>query len=143
MPRQVNQAEYEVYLLHAKEVYRSQSGKKVQTVRHYVGSTRRGDKRFLEHLRGAGAALTRIFLGNGGFEKARTWEGCGPAQEYYIKWDYKDLRRLCPICSGDAAYRRLPVVYLQNKTPTAAAKHKARVKSRKSKPESEDQDYDW
>lgn len=143
MPRQIDPNDYEVYLLHANEVYRSESGKKEHSVRHYVGSTKRGNKRFLEHLRGAGAALTKVFLKNGGFKRARTWEGCGPDQEYYIKWQYKNLGRLCPICSGEAAYGRLPVEVLRTKRSSAEAVRKVRAKVRKSKPESEDHDYDW
>jgi predicted GIY-YIG superfamily endonuclease len=87
-----------VYLLHFDELLSDHAG-------HYVGSTSNLDARLEEHRSGNGARIMEVCKERGiGFQLARTWKG-GRKLERLIK-SGRRARLLCPICSGDDAYKR-------------------------------------
>jgi alkylhydroperoxidase family enzyme len=83
---------YTIYLIHITPRYRH--------AQHYLGITRDGrpaQERFEEHVRGAGAVLTRAARKAGcSLFLARVWENAEFGAERKMKG--RSLRPLCPIC---------------------------------------------
>jgi predicted GIY-YIG superfamily endonuclease len=73
--------------------------------KHYLGSAEDLDARLARHRSGNGARLLEVAHERGiGFSLVRTWEG-GRELERRLK-RRKNAPRLCPICAGEAAWRR-------------------------------------
>lgn len=91
-----------VYLLHYDRPIGSLDNPRGQA-QHYLGSTDNLEKRLAQHHFGkSGAGIVRAFCDKGiNFTVARTWEfenGDGRKFESRLKKQYKNNRRLCPIC---------------------------------------------
>ena len=86
-----------IYLIHFGEAYRH--------ARHYLGSTDDLAERIKSHASGQGARLMQVITDAGiSWAVVRTWKG-GRLIERKIK-NRKQAPALCPICSGEAAYKR-------------------------------------
>lgn len=86
-----------IYLLHFSEAYKH--------ARHYLGFTDDLDARLQAHASGQGARLMSVIKDAGiGWTLARTWPG-NRKLERQLK-NGKRAPRLCPVCAGEAAYRR-------------------------------------
>lgn len=88
-----------VYLLHFSQPF--------SHARHYIGWAKHKDKRISHHRCGTGAKLTKAVV-NAGIEliEARFWEGRDKNFERRLK-KLKNSKKLCPICSGVKAERRM------------------------------------
>jgi hypothetical protein len=106
-----------VYLLHFSRPYKH--------CRHYIGfSEQPVDVRFAQHLNGHGSALTAAAREAGiEFTIARTWNA-DQSVEFILK-SWASAKSLCPICSGEAAWKRAsryetsdpPVVEVEDDIP--------------------------
>ena len=87
-----------VYLIHFHE--------KLCHAQHYIGFTTNLDERIQCHKNGNGSRLMEV-IGQLElpWEVARTWENTPKAMERELK-NYKNAKRLCPICSGEKAHNR-------------------------------------
>ncbi len=86
-----------IYLIHFSEAYKH--------ARHYIGLTDDLEARLSAHASGQGARLMEVITNAGiKWEVARTWSG-NRKLERKLK-NRKHTPRLCPVCAGDAAYRR-------------------------------------
>lgn len=74
---------------------------------HYIGSTDRTiEERVGEHWRGNGSAYTTWLIRNGyNLTLARTWLNYDKCVEFRLK-AWGGARPFCPICSGEAAWKR-------------------------------------
>jgi predicted GIY-YIG superfamily endonuclease len=86
-----------VYLIHFEKPYWHS--------RHYVGFTTDLDARIADHRAGVGSRLLQV-VNNAGiaWEVVRTWKG-DRKFERQLK-NRKHTPRLCPVCAGEAAYKR-------------------------------------
>ncbi|MGH8710622.1 MAG: hypothetical protein ACREVA_04800 [Burkholderiales bacterium] len=86
-----------VYLIHFDRPYKQ--------ARHYIGSAHDLNARLAQHSTGQGARLMEVVKEAGiTWTLARTWQG-GRTIERRIK-NRKEAPALCPICSGQKAFRR-------------------------------------
>ncbi len=86
-----------IYLLHFSEAYKH--------ARHYLGFTDDLDARLQAHASGQGARLMEVITDAGiAWQVARTWSG-NRRLERQLK-NRKHAALLCPVCAGEAAYRR-------------------------------------
>jgi hypothetical protein len=99
-----------VYLLHLTQVMPrgiARNGKPLQAG-HYVGYTQLNlELRLTHHRNGTGARMLQVCRERGGdWVVARVWPDGDRVWERRIKRQ-KNAARLCPICAGEAALRRL------------------------------------
>ena len=93
-----------VYLIHFDQPIGDLSNPRGQA-QHYVGSCDDLAARIARHRAGNGSAIMAYVSQAGiAWQVARCWEG-GRTTERRIK-ARKNARALCPICSGEIAYRR-------------------------------------
>jgi len=86
-----------IYLIHFDQ--------KLAHAQHYIGLADDLDARLERHRAGNGARLMEVITDAGiGWEVARTWSG-NRRLERQLK-NRKHAALLCPVCAGDAAYRR-------------------------------------
>jgi len=86
-----------VYLIHFEKPY--------QHAKHYLGFTTDLAARIADHRAGVGSRLLQVVNAAGiKWEIARTWTG-GRKFERQLK-NRKHTPRLCPLCAGEAAYKR-------------------------------------
>jgi predicted GIY-YIG superfamily endonuclease len=86
-----------VYLIHFEQPY--------QHAKHYLGFTTDLAARIADHRAGVGSRLLQVVNAAGiGWEVARTWQG-DRKLERHLK-NGKRAPRLCPVCAGDAAWKR-------------------------------------
>jgi predicted GIY-YIG superfamily endonuclease len=86
-----------VYLIHFDQVYKR--------VRHYIGSADDLDARLAQHRAGNGARLMEVITDAGiAWRVARTWKGDRKFERQLKR--RKEAPALCPLCAGDAAYKR-------------------------------------
>lgn len=101
-----------VYLIHLDDP--------VGHLSHYIGYTKVGvAQRLAAHAAGRGGRLLQVARERGcRWRLARVWKG-GLALERKLH-DYSNTPRLCPICSGDAAYGRYPEGSMRCRNITSA-----------------------
>jgi len=86
-----------VYLIHFENPYWHS--------RHYLGFTTDLPARIADHRAGVGSRLLQVVNDAGiKWEVARTWKG-DRKFERKLK-NRKHTPRLCPVCAGEAAYKR-------------------------------------
>lgn len=89
-----------VYLIHLNRPLSPDSPS-----RHYIGYSDDLDRRLDKHITGNGSRFMEVAKERRiSWRVARTWDG-GRTLERKLK-NRKEAPALCPICSGDAAYRR-------------------------------------
>lgn len=86
-----------VYLIHFEKPY--------QHAKHYLGFTTDLDARIADHRAGVGSRLLQVVNAAGiKWEVARTWPGNRKLERQLKR--RKETPALCPLCAGDAAYKR-------------------------------------
>jgi predicted GIY-YIG superfamily endonuclease len=86
-----------VYLIHFEQPY--------QHAKHYLGFTTDLDARIADHRAGVGSRLLQVVNDAGiGWQVARTWTGNRKFERQLKR--RKEAPALCPVCAGDAAYKR-------------------------------------
>src|SRR5215510_1113752 len=86
-----------IYLIHFDQPYKR--------ARHYMGFTDDLEERLSRHRAGNGARLMEVVTAAGiTWRVARTWQG-DRKLERRLK-SRKEAPRLCPVCSGETAYKR-------------------------------------
>jgi predicted GIY-YIG superfamily endonuclease len=86
-----------VYLIHFEQPYRH--------AKHYVGFTTDLPARIADHRAGVGSRLLQVVNDAGiKWEVARTWQGDRKLERQLKR--RKETPALCPLCAGDAAYKR-------------------------------------
>jgi predicted GIY-YIG superfamily endonuclease len=86
-----------IYLLHFSEAYKH--------ARHYLGFTDDLDARLQAHASGQGARLMSVIKDAGiRWTLARTWPGNRKLERQLKR--RKETPALCPVCAGDAAWKR-------------------------------------
>jgi predicted GIY-YIG superfamily endonuclease len=78
---------------------------------HYLGYTPASvEQRLDEHAKGIGARICAAAVQAGAdLLVARTWPGGRPLERRLKR--YKKAHKLCPLCAGDAALRRMPAAH--------------------------------
>ena len=88
-----------VYLLHFSQPYKHAA--------HYIGFAKKINTRIMHHRNGTGARLTQVAVEHGiELITARVWEGQSRQFERRLKKG-KNSARLCPMCAGEDAYKRM------------------------------------
>jgi predicted GIY-YIG superfamily endonuclease len=86
-----------IYLIHFD--------KKLAHAQHYIGLADDLDARLERHRAGNGARLMEVITNAGiAWQVARTWPGDRKLERQLKR--RKETPALCPLCAGDAAYKR-------------------------------------
>jgi predicted GIY-YIG superfamily endonuclease len=86
-----------VYLIHFEHPY--------QHAKHYLGFTTDLAARIADHRAGVGSRLLQVVNDAGiGWQVTRTWQGDRKFERQLKR--RKETPALCPVCAGEAAYKR-------------------------------------
>ena len=85
-----------VYLLHFDDP--------IEHAQHYIGYSKNLCRRMKEHRSGKGSPLVKVTKGK--FSIVRIWKDKNIKFERKLH-NYKNSRKLCPICSGNIAFKRM------------------------------------
>jgi predicted GIY-YIG superfamily endonuclease len=86
-----------IYLIHFDQSFKH--------ARHYIGFTTDLDARLQAHASGHGARLMEVITNAGiNWQCVRTWPGERKFERQLKR--RKETPALCPVCAGDAAYKR-------------------------------------
>lgn len=89
------------------KVYLIHMARKMSHAQHYIGWAVSLDKRIAHHYRGTGARMLAVAADRGiEFSVVRVWDDKDRTWERRLK-RYKHAPKLCPVCSGNAAYNRM------------------------------------